>query len=93
MFLSAGIALLIDTLATFVCQSGYLLMKKGQMSVESHNAVTVDLKNKKSGFTTCIWVIGFIIIFISAIFHASKCLLIDKTILKLFVLYHCLWLS
>ena len=72
MTISSGFALLIDSLATLLCQSGYVLQKKGHMSVESHNASTNENDNKKSGFITCIWAIGFGMSCIAGILHASK---------------------
>ena len=42
------------------------------MSVESHNASTNEKDSKKSGFITCIWVLGFGMSCCAGFLHASK---------------------
>ena len=42
------------------------------MSVESHNASTNEQDSKKSGFITCIWVVGFGMSCCAGFLHASK---------------------
>ena len=42
------------------------------MSVESHNASTNENDSKKSGFITCIWVVGFGMSACAGFLHASK---------------------
>ena len=70
--ISALWALVTDTFATFVCQAGYMIQKKGHMSVEAHNAQVADPKDRKSGFLTLTWAIGISISFIAGFLHAGK---------------------
>ena len=72
MYISPTIALIIDTGATLLCQSGYVIQKKGHQSVENFNARQTNEHDRKSGFITCTWVIGFSISCVSAALHASK---------------------
>ena len=69
MGISSGVALLIDFFATFLCQSGYVLQKKGHVSVESHNTAS-ETENKLSGFTTWIWFMGFLVATLAGVMHA-----------------------
>ena len=72
MYLSPGFALTIDTIATFICQSGYVIQKRGHMSVEAANMQVSDPKQRKSGFFTCIWLTGFIVSLSAGFLHACK---------------------
>jgi len=72
MYISPGLALTIDTMATIFCQSGYVIQKKGHQSVEAHNANIHNESERKSGFFTCKWVVGMSIAVTAAVFHAGK---------------------
>ena len=69
MGISSAVALIIDFFATFLCQSGYVLQKKGHVSVESHNAAN-ETENKMSGFTTWTWLLGFLVSTLAGVLHA-----------------------
>lgn len=44
MYIPSIFALVIDFLATMLCQAGYVIQKKGHQSVESHNVAVEDVK-------------------------------------------------
>ena len=78
MQLSPEIAMVIDTVATFVTQFGYLLMKM------SHQEAEKD-KNKKidtiSGFLRWRWLSGFAFCCLGGIGHVGKFLFVRQSIL------------
>ena len=74
VYISPGLALTIDTVATFVCQGGYTIQKKGHMSVEAGNAQQVDPRDRKSGFLTGVWIFGFFLSCLAGLLHAGKSL-------------------
>ena len=72
MYIPSSVALIIDTVATLLCQGGYVIQKKGHMSVEAHNTVTRNVDDKKSGFMTCTWFWGFALSLFAGFLHAGK---------------------
>lgn len=80
--ISSELALAIDTAATFVCQSGYIVQKKAHQSVESYNSQQVREEDRKSGFITCTWVLGFLLSMFAAIVHASMTAFADIVLLS-----------
>lgn len=84
MYISPWIALSIDTFATLLAQTGYTIQKKGHMSVEAHNALSPNPKERKNGFYTKTWIAGFALACFAGAMHAGKCF--NKQIALLFLL-------
>ena len=72
MYISPSWALIIDFLATCICQSGYIVQKKAHQSVEKFNADQDTPDKHKSGFITCGWFLGFVLAGTAGILHAGK---------------------
>ena len=64
-------ALFVDAAGTVATQFGYVLMKLGQISKEK-----LSTRSKKSftnsGFCTCHWILGFLLVWFGCFIHACK---------------------
>ena len=74
MYIKASVALAFDTFATLMCQTGYLIQKRGHQSVEAHNTNVSDPKDRKNGYLTWKWIVGITISVLAGFIHACKSL-------------------
>ena len=82
----AIIAYCIDLFGTFLAQIGYLLMKQALLHAESNIARNFDdetgVKKARSPYCTWRYIIGLILLVISAVIHAATLPFVDLVLIS-----------
>ena len=80
----AIIAYCIDLCGTFLGQIGYLLMKKALLHAEDNIAKSVEIGVKKVRSPYCTWryIIGLLLLVISALIHAATLPFVDLVLIS-----------